>query len=203
MPHIGAVLARTLGPKVPSVPAFIDIGQNMEIGAESDAVKAFHTAGFLGTEYGPFLIPYPEDAAASVRPPAGMSRERFERRRELYRNMVEASPVAKFGGEHQRASLLRSVDAAHNLLSSESARAFDLLLEPKKNYEVYNTGRFGLGCLLARRLAEAGARFIEVTTEYIPFKNFDTHENGHQRMIGMKREVDAPIARLILDPEER
>ncbi len=42
-------------------------------------------------------------------------------------------------------------------------------------------GRFGLGCLLARRLAEVGARFIEVTTEYIPFLNWDTHENGHTR----------------------
>ena len=203
VPHLGAVLARTLGPKTPSVPAFIAIGQNMEIGGESDALKAFHTAGFLGTEYGPFLIPYPEDAAASVRAPAGMSRERLERRRELYKAMVQASPVAKFGGGRQRESLLRSVEAAHDLLFSDSAKAFDLSLEPKRSYDIYNTGRFGRGCLLARRLTEAGARFIEVTTEYIPFKNFDTHENGHTRMIGMKRQIDAPVARLILDLEER
>src|SRR2546426_8417169 len=66
-----------------------------------------------------------------------------------------------------------------------------------------NTGRFGLGCLLARRLTEAGARFIEVTTEYIPFRHWDTHENGHERSIGMKRDIDAPIAQLVLDLEER
>src|SRR6266536_1528968 len=72
VPHLGAMISRTLGPKNPDMPAFIDIGQNMEIGAESDGLKAFHTAGFLGTEYGPFMIPYPEDAAASVRPPSGM-----------------------------------------------------------------------------------------------------------------------------------
>src|SRR4249919_3865165 len=54
MPHIGAVVSRTLGPKAPTMPAFIAIGQNMEIGAESAAIKAFHTAGFLGAEHGPF-----------------------------------------------------------------------------------------------------------------------------------------------------
>src|SRR5262249_39549440 len=72
-PHIGSVIARTLGPKNPDVPGFIDIGQNLDIGAESDAVKAFHTAGFLGSEYGPFLVPDPKEAAAAVRPPAHIS----------------------------------------------------------------------------------------------------------------------------------
>src|SRR4030081_15461 len=92
VPHIGSVISRTLGPRNPDMPAFIDIGQNMEIGGESDGLKAFHTAGFLGSEYGPFLIPYPEDAAASVRPPLGMSEDRFNRRREIYRKMVAANP---------------------------------------------------------------------------------------------------------------
>jgi hypothetical protein len=203
VPHIGSVISRTLGPKNPDMPAFLDIGQNMEIGSESDGLKAFHTAGFLGTEYGPFLIPYPEDAAASVRPPLGMSEDRFKQRREIYKKMVEASPVARYGGDYQRASLLRSVDAADRLLSSGSAKAFDLSLEPRKSYDIYNTGRFGLGCLLARRLTEAGARFIEVTSEYVPFKNWDTHENGHERAVGMKRQIDAPVAQLVLDLEQR
>ena len=73
------------------------------------------------------------------------------------------------------------MDNAHLLLSSPAAKAFDLSLEKKESYDKYNTGRFGLGCLLARRLTEAGgARFIEVTTEHIrAFEYFDTHENGH------------------------
>ena len=48
-----------------------------------------------------------------------------------------------------------------------------------------------------------GARFIEVTTEYIPFFNWDTHENGHARLEAMKRQIDTPIAQLVLDLEER
>ena len=59
------------------------------------------------------------------------------------------------------------------------------------------------GCLLARRLVEAGARFVEVTTEYQPFLHFDTHDNGHTTMARMKSEIDQPIAQLILDLEAR
>ena len=203
VPHIGSVISRTLGPKNPDMPAFIDVGQNMEIGSESDGLKAFHTAGFLGSEYGPFQIPYPEDAAATVRPPSRMSGERFNRRRDIYKKMAQESPVANYGSGYQKESLLRSVDAAHRLLSSGSAKAFDLSLEPRASYDIYNTGRFGLGCLLARRLTEAGARFVEVTSEYIPFKNWDTHENGHQRLIDIKRQIDAPVSQLVLDLEQR
>ena len=45
-------------------------------------------------------------------------------------------------------------------------------------YEKANLQRFGLGCLLARRLAEAGARYIEVTTEYIPFLTSEGTKNS-------------------------
>jgi hypothetical protein len=132
-----------------------------------------------------------------------MSPARFERRETIYRKLLAQSPVGQFGTGYQKESLLRSLDNAHRLLSSPAAKAFDLSLEPKASYDQYNTGKFGLGCLLARRLTEAGARFIEVTTEYIPFEYWDTHENGHTRMVDLKKSMDAPVARLVLDLEER
>src|SRR5437870_2193820 len=201
-PHIGSVIARTLGPKNPAVPAFIDIGQRFDLG-EGEELKAFHTAGFLGSEYGPFLVANPEEAVKSVRPPAGMSPSRFERRDTFYRKLVERSAMGKVGSDYQKESLLRSLDNAHRLLSSPAAKAFDLALEPKASYDQYNTGKFGLGCLLARRLTEAGARFIEVTSEYIPFQYWDTHENGHTRIIDLKKSIDAPVAQLVRDLDER
>jgi hypothetical protein len=199
---LGAVIARTLGPKNPAVPAFIDIGQRFDVG-ESEEEKAFHTAGFLGGEFGPFLIANPADAVESVRPPEGMSPARFQNREKFYKALVARSPVGEFGSDYQKESLLRSMDNAHRLLSSPAAAAFDLSLEKKEIYEKYDTGRFGLGCLLARRLTEAGARFIEVTSEYIPFQYWDTHENGHTRAADLKKTVDGPIAQLVLDLEER
>ncbi|MCC7236992.1 MAG: DUF1501 domain-containing protein [Bryobacterales bacterium] len=202
-PHIGSWISRIRGPKSENMPAFIDVGQSLEIGAESDSLKAFHTAGFLGAEYGPFFIPNPEDAAASVRPPANISRERFAGRWERYRKLMAASPVLRESSSAQQESLKRSVEGAHRLLTSPAAAAFDLSLEPESRSAPYGNSRFGRSCLLARRLAEAGARFVEITTEYIPFRYWDTHENGHTRAADMKEMIDAPVAQLILDLEER
>jgi uncharacterized protein (DUF1501 family) len=203
MPHLGSVVAKTLGARNDTVPPFVAIGQNLEIGAESPALKSFHTAGFLGTEFGPFLVMDPADAASAVRPPAELGETRFRSRRKIYEALLAQEPTFQYAGDFQRESLIRSLDAADRLLTSPSAKAFDLSLEPKASFDVYNTGRFGQGCLLARRLVEAGARYIEVTTEYIPFRYWDSHENGHERAEIMKREIDAPVAQLILDLEER
>jgi hypothetical protein len=95
--------------------------------------------------------------------------------------------VYQYGSDFQRESLVKSLDAADRLLKSPSSKAFDLSLEPKASFDAYNTGRFGQGCLLARRLVEAGARYVEVTSEYIPFVYWDSHENGHERATAMKK----------------
>ncbi len=225
-PHLGAFMAKALGARDAAMPAFVNIGQRFDLG-EGEELKAFTTAGFLGSEFGPFNIPFPHEAAAAVRPPAGMTPGRFEDRNKFYKRLLEASPVGQHGSTFQRESFIRAMDNAHRLLASPAAKAFDLSLEPAESvakyvpagfdpkninsakqtrdgdYEAGTIGRFGLGCLLARRLAEAGARYIEVTTEYIPFLNWDTHENGHVRLVNMKKMIDAPIAQLILDLEER
>jgi hypothetical protein len=225
-PHLGAIISRTLGPNNPAVPAFINIGQRFDVG-ESEELKAFTTAGFLGSEYGPFNIPFPDQAADTVRPPGGMTPQRFEDRNKFYKKLLGASAIGAHGSDYQKESLLRSLDNAHRLLSSPAAKAFDLALEPLESirkyvpgyqpgqrfnaaqdrfgakYEDQMIGRFGLGCLLARRLAEVGARYIEVTTEYIPFLNWDIHENGHTRLVAMKKQIDSPLSQLVLDLEER
>jgi uncharacterized protein (DUF1501 family) len=202
-PHIGAWISRVLGPRNPVIPAFIDIGQRLEGVGEKEELKAFHTAGFLGTEYGPFLIPYPEEAVAAVRPPKGMTPERFEARYKKYRELVAASPAGQHASDYHQESMTRSLENAYRLLSSPERTAFDLGLEPQASRDAYGDTRFGQGCLLARRLVEAGARFIEITTEYVPFESWDTHENGHDTAKRMKQVIDRPIAQLILDLENR
>jgi hypothetical protein len=203
MPHVGAVVSRTLGRRNPDVPAFIAIGQTVEGAGEIGTLKAFHTAGFLGSEHGPFLIVDPQDAAAAVRPPKELGEARFRSRRELLTKLLAEDPVYRNGSDFQRDSLVKSLDSADRLLRSPSAKAFDVSLEPKRTFDAYNTGRFGQGCLLARRLIEAGARYVEVTSEYIPFLYWDSHENGHERAAAMKRVIDAPVAQLIRDLDER
>ncbi len=204
-PHLGAWIAHALGPKNPALPAFIDIGQGYEGNGESEELKAFQTGGCLGSEFNPFRVPDPRQAVNIVKPPSGMSLERFRRRYDTFRKMVSDGVGAdgKTLSDAQRDALLRSVEQAHRLMDSSAAKAFDLSLEPKESFDTYNTCKFGLGCLLARRLVEEGARFIEVTTEYGPFLQWDTHDNGHTRLAKLKSEIDAPIAQLVLDLERR
>jgi hypothetical protein len=201
VPSVGGWLAKTLGSRARGAPAYVDIGQRFDVGGEDFEVKAFHTAGFLGDDYGPFFVPQPAEAALTVQPPPGMSRRRFRERMERFHRLQAlrngGGPDA-LGDEY-----LKRLDAAYELMDSPAARAFELSREPKEVYDRYNTGRFGLGCLLARRLVEAGSRFVEVTTEYIPFQGWDTHENGHARTVELMRQIDAPIAQLVRDLEHR
>jgi hypothetical protein len=196
-------MAKVKGPKNPVIPPFINIGQRLEGTGEKEEIKAFTTAGFFGSEYGPFNLPYPQDAAESVRPPKGMEPGRFANRYRHYRKLVDQSPHRDYLSDFQQQSMIRSMDDAHRLLTSKHKQAFDISLEPKESHDAYNTSRFGQGCLLARRLTEAGARFIEVSSEYIPFVHWDTHESGHTTVKRMKSEIDRPIAQLIRDLEDR
>ena len=124
-PHVGAFIARTLGPVNPAVPAFIDVGQRFDLG-EGEELKAFHQAGFLGSEYGPFLIPYPDQAVETVRPPHGMSSERFERREKFYRATRQVEPL---GRHRQRlpeglaASVARQRQPPAEFASGQSVRS--------------------------------------------------------------------------------
>jgi hypothetical protein len=202
-PHIGSWIAKVRGPNNPVIPPFINIGQRLEGNGEQEELKAFTTGGFFGTEFGPFNLPFPTDAADAVRPPKGMTPERFKERHAKYKEMLKRSPVGEIASDYHHESMLRSIENAHRLLNAKERDAFDLSKEPRETFDKYNAGRFGLGCLLARRLTEAGARFIEVTTEYVPFLHWDTHENGHTTYVRMKKEIDRPIAQLVLDLEQR
>ena len=163
-PHIGSWMARILGPVNPVMPAFVNVGQRLEGVGESEELKAFTTAGFFGSEFGPMNLPFPEDAAQSVRPPGTMTSDRFSNRNKLFRRLVDQSPQREFMSDYQQESMLRSLDNAYRLLSSKDREAFDISLEPEESRKIYDNSRFGRGCLLARRLVEAGTRFVEVTT---------------------------------------
>ena len=202
-PHLGAWMAKVLGPKNEVIPPFINIGQRLEGVGEKEELKAFTTAGFFGSEYGPMNLPYPEQAVQSVQPPKGMEPGRFSNRYKHFKKLLDQNPNREQLSDFQRESMLRSMESAHRLLQSKEKDAFDLTREPKDSYEKYGDTRFGRGCLLARRLVEEGARFIEVTTEYVPFLHWDTHENGHTTAARMKKEIDQPIAQLIRDLETK
>src|SRR5437667_184458 len=110
-------------PRNPAIPAFIDVGQRLDDIGEKEELKAFHTAGFLGTEYGPFLLPYPDQAIESVRPPKGMTPGRFAERYKKFQELVKRSPLGEQASDYQRESMLRALANADRLLNSPERKA--------------------------------------------------------------------------------
>ena len=146
------------------MPAFIAIGQTVEGAGEIGTLKAFHTAGFLGTEHGPFLIVDPQDAASAVRPPKELGDARFRSRRAAVRAAARAGaglPATAATSSASRWSARSTPPIA--CCARRRRRRSISSLEPKTSFDAYNTGRFGQGCLLARRLVEAGARYVHGT----------------------------------------
>lgn len=202
IPHIGAVISKTMGRLREDAPAFVHIGQRLD-GGGAEEIRAFLTGGILGAEHNPLLIDEPTQAARRLGFPEGMTPGRFENRDRFFKRLLEQSPLATRASTFHKESYLRSLDDADKLLRSPVAKAFSISDEPPETVAHYSTGRFGLGCLLARRLCEAGVRFIEVSSEWIPFSNWDTHRNGHTATISMKQWIDAPVTQLVRDLEQR
>src|SRR6266446_6696641 len=218
-PSLGAAIARTLGRRNPQVPAYIYIGRDID---SSDEEKLFISEylgpGFYGVNYAPFMIPEPAKGLSTLNAVAGMKLDRLDRRQEYLRAMTGLTEP-QLQSANKVKDYLKVMEDARAMMDSPVKKAFDYLKEEKpevvKAYEpevgandlldktYYYGNRFSHGLLLARRLVEAGARYIQVEYQYGPFKGWDMHENGRARMIEMKRQVDRPIAQLIKDLDER
>lgn len=218
-PSIGAAVARTLGRRDPNIPPYIYIGRDIDTSDEERLfISEYIGPGFYGVNHAPFMIP---DAAAgmdTLRAAAGMDLERLDRRQTLLKRLAALSdPALRDSPKAQ--DYLKMMDDARAMMDSPVKEAFAYAAEERPEtlaaYEpkigpdqlldssYYFGRRFGHGLLLARRMVERGARFVQVEYQYGPFKGFDMHENGAGRMAEMKRQIDGPIAQLIRDLRER
>src|SRR5437588_3065714 len=211
-PSIGAAISRTMGRRNPQVPAYIYIGRDIDTSDEEKLfISEYLGPGFYGVNYAPFMIPDPAKGLSTLNAVASMKMDRLDRRQEYLRAMTGLTEP-QLQSANKVKDYLKVMEDARAMMDSPVKRAFDYLKEEKpevvKAYEsevaandlldktYYFGNRFGHGLLLARRLVETGARYIQVEYQYGPFKGFDMHENGRERMIEMKRQVDRPIAPL-------
>jgi uncharacterized protein (DUF1501 family) len=81
-------------------------------------------------------------------------------------------------------------------------KAFDLDTEDAKLRDAYGRTPFGQGCLLARRLVQAGVTFIEVKSNG-PGGNWDTHQDNNARVAKLAESVDPGFATLVEDLKSR
>ncbi|MEA2710430.1 MAG: hypothetical protein QOF78_3031 [Phycisphaerales bacterium] len=204
-PSIGAVVARSAGRKNPQVPAYIDIGRDINAAdQEFTFINEYSGPGFYGAKYAPFMIPEPAQGMTTLNAIAGMKPDRLDRR-QRYLETVAGMSAKELRDSAKVADYVKVMEDARAMMDSPIKRAFDFAKDEKPEVlKAYDVGhRFGHGCLLARRLVELGARFVEVEYQYAAFRGFDMHENGKSRMEEMKKQIDRPIGTLIRELKER
>jgi len=146
---------------------------------------------------------YAELRVDDLRLPPGIESEQFAKRLRLWRSFQE-----EFLASHPDAAPAahRTMhDRALALMNSEVAQAFDLQSESTATREAYGRGRFGQGCLLARRLIERGVPFVEVTLGSLvnAAAGWDTHQDNFPAVRALSEELDAGWATLMDELAER
>ncbi len=156
------------------------------------------TAGFLGKTYDPFVLNAdpsdPNFKVPDMLPPDYLTALRVDRRRN-WREMVDQT-VSKFETSQDARLLDSTFHQAYTLMSSQKAReAFELAKEPESMREKYGMNRFGQSCLLARRLIEAGVRFVTVNMFETVFDEitWDIHGSKPFSPISCYRDLVGPM----------
>jgi hypothetical protein len=159
-PAYGSVVDR-LAPLATGLPTFVAYPYVIRDGA----ITPGQHASFLGKKHDPLLITEDPNSASFRLPelslPANLSIERLEQRREIQKLINRQTQAA------ERTAATAGLDAYYektlSMLSSTAVRkAFDLSAEPDDVRRQYGRTTYGQSCLLARRLVEAGVKFVNV-----------------------------------------
>ncbi|MSR53341.1 MAG: DUF1501 domain-containing protein [Gemmataceae bacterium] len=161
-PHIGSSLGYLKGGRG-ELPAHVLLPRPM--GRTGGNLPHGQTAGYLGKNHDPFVLnadpSVPNFKVPDLLPPDYISAQRAERRQKL-RDAVDGS-FESFEKNAAAKQLDDNFNLAYRLMSSPKARdAFAIEKEPDAVRDRYGRTRFGQCCLMARRLIEAGVRFVTV-----------------------------------------
>ncbi|MBI5775519.1 MAG: DUF1501 domain-containing protein [Verrucomicrobia bacterium] len=194
-PHAGSALEFLKGRRS-DLPGHVILPEPM--GPTGGNMPHGQDAGFLGKTYDPFVLnadPSVKDfKVPDLLPPKEIGEARLQRRKEL-REVVEGA-VKNFEASESAKLMDANFAGAYRVMTSQKAReAFDLTKEPLKVRERYGMTRFGQCCLLARRLVEAGVRFVTVNTFITVFNEitWDIHGSKPFTSIEGMRDLICPM----------
>ncbi len=211
-PGIGSSLSKELGRDDDAMP------NNVSISPYRAFNQAAFSPGFLGPKYAALTVgatdvfqaaqpgqndDYAELRVDDLQPAANVDERQVAGRVELWRTLQDS-----FLSTHQLESPVAHntvYERAMRLMNSEAARAFDLTEESDKVREAYGRGRFGQGCLMARRLIEQGVGFVEVSLGTFGggALGWDTHRDNFNIVKSLSAELDAGWSMLMKELDER
>lgn len=195
-PSYGAVVARERGDRN-SMPPYVQLGQSI------DQRFGGGVAGFLGDQYNPFVLPgdpsSPSFKVRDVSLTGGVDGPRFDRRMKVLGavDTWQARLESPAGAIEATETFYQK---AYKLITAPQAKkAFDLGSEDPRLRDRYGRHALGQGCLLARRLVEAGVRFVTVTDG-----GWDTHQNNFTSLKSrLLPRLDTALAGLLQDLTDR
>jgi hypothetical protein len=194
-PHAGCVLGYMRGGKN-DLPPHVILPEPM--GRTGGNLPHGQDAGFLGKAHDPFALmadpSKPNFRVPDLLPPPEIGEVRLQRRKKL-RELVD-SGLKNFEASDDAKLLDANFASAYRLMTSPNAReAFDLSKEPQSVRDRYGMNRFGQCCLLARRLVEAGVRFVTVNTFLTVFDEITWDIHGSQPFTSIEgmRDIVAPM----------
>ena len=206
-PHAGSQIARLKPPTTPMLP-FVMLPRPLQ---ESNVIGKGGTAGFLGPALDPYYFyqdPNKEIKLDDLTLRKDVSKERLSRRARLLDQVNAAMPDIEKAVEGY--ALDRYYEKAFDLILSGRARdAFDLSKEDDKMRDRYGRHTFGQGCLLARRLIEAGTRFVQMNWPSVANGDPNTDAwDTHAANFGPLRNLHCPkldsgVSALLEDLDER
>jgi hypothetical protein len=203
-PSIGSWVSYGLGTENANLPAFVTICPTLAHGGINNWSSAFLPAVYQGTPLGNASVPADQARVkyiANPRLPREIQRLQLDRLAAMNREHLSAA-----GSEPSLEARINSFELAFRM-QTELPKIEDLSSEPAATHKLYGldepvTANFGRMCLMARRFAEAGVRFIQVThsDSKVQWDQHSDLKEGHEKNA---REVDLPIAGLLTDLKAR
>ena len=205
-PSLGAWTLYGLGTENRDLPGFVSFSPSLYHGGAQNYGSAFLPASFQGTRVGDGSTPFSKATLANTTPADAADLQQLQL--DLLRNAANRDHLARIGADARLEARLATFELAFRMQTA-APKVFDLSQETKATTAVYGIGEeptdeYGRQCLLARRMVEAGVRFVQVNHGY-PRNYWDAHwrssEQPHDDVPSQK--VDRPIAGLLVDLKQR
>jgi hypothetical protein len=192
-PSMGAWLLYGLGTENQDLPGYITINPPPDVGGATNYGNAFLPAHFQGTRISD--TGYVPNLKAPT--PLSLQRKQLDLLQAMNRDLA-ATPGAPEAVE----GVIQSYELAFKM-QGKVPELLDISKEPRKVLDAYGVkpgqaGGFARQCIMARRLSEAGVRFVEIC-----MPGWDHHSNLHKGLIANAAATDQPTAALLADLEQR
>ena len=204
-PSMGSWVNYGLGSENENLPGFISLGPSMGNGGPRNYSNAFLPSSYQGTTIGRAGIPAKVSSIKNITAP-GVDPKEQQKQFELLR-ALNAEQAKRRPGDDELNSVIGSFELAWRM-QNNAPSILDLSKENPKTLAMYGidqkpTDNFGRYCLMARRLSEAGVRYIQVNyTDNGNNPSWDQHSNMPKHM-EHARATDKPVAALLQDLKQR